>query len=272
MSDVPALSDAVPGWPCYSYPTTPPSVIDVEAQPTADSLLPQILTLTPRGAAWGTDEVGDGKGASPVQRSVWRAFAGWVAGHLNRDWIAATQAFPSALTYTLPDWEREYGLPGPCSSGSGGVPVRQAAVRAKFASLGGQSPGYFVCLAYSLGYAVTIEEPTQFLCDVSECVGDDIQETYFRCDDDAVGADGSALEGFILPTEAGAGDEVSDETVWKHWIVHVGTPAETWFHVDDGECAYDPLEGFVPAADLECALGALCPPHTVLTFAYDLAV
>lgn len=271
MSDVPALSEAVLGWPCYSYPTEPPSVVDVEAQPTADSLLPQILTLTPRGAAWGTDEVGDGRGASPVQRSLWRAFAGWVAGHLGLDWQAATQAFPSAITYTLPDWEREYGLPGPCASGDGGVPVRQAAVRAKFASQGGQSPAYWVCLAYSLGYRITIEEPTQFLCDVSECVGDDLQEAYFCCDDDEVGDDGSPLEGFILPTDAAAGDEVSDLTIWQYWIVHVGGTGETWFTCDDGECDYDPLEGFIPAKDLECALGALAPPHTRLIFSYTAA-
>lgn len=262
------MTDALAGWPCYSLPTEPPSVVDLEAQPTADGLLPRILTLTPRGPAWGTDEAGDGRGASPVQRTVWRAVAGWAADHLGLDWTAATQALPSALTYTLGDWEREYGLPGPCSSGDGGVPVRQAAVRAKFASLGGQSPAYFVCLAKSLGYTITIDEPTQFLCDESECVGDDIQETYFQCDTDEIGDDGSPLEGFVLPTDAAAGDQVSDDSVWKHWIVNVGATTETWFYVDDGECDYDPLEGFVPAADLECRLNAVCPPHTKLTFSY----
>ncbi len=265
------MSDAVSGWPCYGLPVEPPSVVDVEAQPTADSLLPQILALTPRGAAWGTDETGDGKGAAPIQRRVWRAIAGWAASHLGRDWAAATQAFPSALTYTLPDWERELGLPGPCSSGDGGVPVRQAAVRAKFASLGGQSPAYFVCLAKSLGYEVTIEEPTQFLCDVSECIGDTIQETYFLCDDSAVGDDGDPLEGYILPTDPALGDQVSDGTIWEDWIIHVGAARETWFTCDDGQCDYDPLEGFVPAVDLECAMRALCPNHTRLTFSYTAA-
>ena len=265
------MTDIVSGWPCYDLPTDPPSVADQEAQPTADSLLPQILPLCPRGPAWGTDETGDGKGAAPVQRTVWRAIAGWAASHLGLDWTAATQTFPSATTYTLPDWETELGLPGPCSSGQGGVPVRQAAVRAKFSSVGGQSPGYFVCLAKSIGYAITIEEPTQFLCDVSECVGSDIQETYFLCDESPVGTDGDPLEGFILPTDAAAGDQVSDQSVWQYWIVHAGASRETWFTCDDGECAYDPLEGFVPAADLECALNALAPPHAKLIFAYDLA-
>lgn len=271
MTDVPALSDVVPGWPCYGLPVTPPSVVDLEAQPTADSLLPQLLPLCPRGPAWGTDEVGDGRGASPVQRGYWRALAAWAADHLTRDWQAATQTFPSAITYTLADWEREYGLPGPCATVTGGVPVRQAAVRAKYASLGGQSPAYWVCLAYSLGYTITIEEPTQFLADVSECIGEDLQETYFLCDDSVVGGDGDPLEGFVLPTDPADGDQLSDQTIWQEWIVHVGTPGETWFLCDAGECDYDPLEGFVPAANLECALNALCPPHTRLTYAYDLA-
>ncbi|WP_345819940.1 putative phage tail protein [Methylobacterium fujisawaense] len=265
------MSDVVAGWPCYGLPVDPPSVADVEAQPTADSLLPQILPLCPRGAAWGTDETGDGKGAAPVQRAFWRALAAFAAGHLGLDWQAATQTFPSAITYTLPDWEKEYGLPGPCASGAGGIPVRQAAVRAKFASFGGQSPGYFVCLAYSLGYEITIEEPTQFLCVESECVGDAIQETYFRCDDSVVGQDGDPIEGFILPTDAAAGDEVSDQTVWQYWVVHVGPTRETWFRCDEGECDYDPLEGFVPDEDLECALRAVEPQHTHLVFSYAAA-
>ncbi len=271
MVDVSSAGAAAPGWPCYSYPTTPPSVVDIEAQPTGDSLLPQILALTPRGAAWGTDETGDGKGAAPVQRRFWKALATWAAIHLGLDWTASTQAFPSAITYTLADWEKELGLPGSCSSGEGGIPVRLGAVRAKFGSVGGQSPAYFICLAYSLGYVISIEEPTQFLCDVSECVGSAIQETYFCCDTDPVGQDGSPLEGFILPTDDAAGDQVSGETIWKHWIVHVRTSGETWFRTDEGECAYDPLEGFVPALDLECTMQALCPPHTRLTFSYALA-
>lgn len=158
MSTIPS------GWPCAALPTTPPSVADLEAQPTADGLLTQILALTPRGPAWGTDEVGDGRGASPVQRSVWRALAAWAADHLGLDWQAATQTFPTAITYTLPDWERELGLPDPCFSGTGGVPARLAAVRARFAAIGGQSPAYFICLAASIGYAITITEfrPFQF--------------------------------------------------------------------------------------------------------------
>lgn len=295
MSDIPA------GWPCAGLPADPPSVVDLEAQPTADSLLPQILPLLPRGAAWGTDEVGDGRGASPVQRSVWRAFAGWAAGHLGLDWAAATQTFPSAITYTLSDWERELGLPDLCTSGAAGTQARQAAVRAKYAAYGGQSPAYFVCLAASLGYAITIEEPTQFLIDVSEVGPDPIAEAWFLIDESELSGD-SIVNGVLQPEGDGdrlesftfaavdddtldALDAVSDQTAWEFWIVHVAALGDTYFLIDEGELAPDsivdgklqpegagdPLEGFLTAADLECVLRAAAPEHTSLIFNYDLA-
>ena len=262
MSEIPS------GWQCALLPTVPPSVLDMEAQPTADGLLPQILPLCPRGPAWGTDEVGDGLGASPVQRSVWRAIAAWAADHLGRDWTAATQAFPSATTYTLPDWERELGLPDGCSTAPTGIEARVAAVRSKFASVGGQSPAYFICLAASLGYAITIEEPGQFHCDDSQCVEPNIVEAFFTCDGGQCDLD--PIEAFVPGPVVAAADGVSAESMWKYWIVHVADLGRTYFRCDEGQCDLDPIEGFLTAQDLECLLRKDCPPHTVLVFQYDL--
>ena len=262
------MSEIPNGWPCAGLPANPPSVLDLEAQPTADGLLPQILPLTPRGPAWGTDEAGDGKGASPVQRTFWRAIAAWAADHLGLDWTAATQTFPSAVTYTLPDWERELGLPDLCSTAPQGTMARQAAVRAKFASYGGQSPAYFVCLAKSLGYDIAIEEPTQFHCDDSECAEPALVDTFFTCDEAECDAD--PIEGWAEGAAVQACDEVSAESMWKHWIVHVADLGDTFFLIDEGECDLDPLEGFLTAQDLECLLRRDRPEHTVLSFAYDL--
>lgn len=262
MSEIPS------GWPCAALPAFPPSVVDLEAQPTADSLLPQILPLTPRGPAWGTDEVGDGKDASPVQRTFWRALAGWAAGHLGLDWTAATQTFPSAITYTLPDWERELGLPDGCSTAPQGTQARTAAVRSKFASVGGQPPAYFICLAASLGYAITIEEPTQFFCDTSQCAEPILTDTFFRCDEGR--CDDTPLEGWAAGLPGTEADEVSAENMWKYWIVHVASLGDTYFRCDEGQCDLDPLEGFLTAQDLECLLRRDCPEHTALLFQYDL--
>lgn len=262
------MSDDIPaGWPCATLPQTPPPVTDVLSAPTADTILPQLLQLTPRGAAWGTDEAGSGRGANPVMLGMWRAIAGHAAANYATEFDVATQCFPSAITFSLEDWEDEYGLPDDCFSGQSGTKQRIAAVRARFGALGGQSPAYFVCLAQSMGYDITIEEPTQFLCDVSECVGDDITELWFSCDDGR--CDDTPLESFESTAVSDEGDEVSGETVWKYWIVHVGALGESWFYPDDGQCDWDPLEGFNVAADLECELRRYAPPHTVLIFDYS---
>lgn len=143
--------------------------------------------------------------------------------------------------------------------------------------------------ASSLGYDVSIEKPGQFHCDDGKCVGDDIFEGYFKCDDDAcVGDDAglrdgttvdpdrsdivTCLEDFVLDTDPDPGttdDELSDETVWKFWSVHVSRLGDTWFTCDEGECDADPLEGFPPAPDLGCVFRRLCPPHTQLVFNYS---
>lgn len=231
MSDIPS------GWPCAALPALPPSVADIEAQPTADGLLPQILALTPRGAAWGTDEAGDGKGASPVQRSVWRAIAAWAAGHLGLDFTAATQAFPTAITYTLPDWEREYGLPDPCFSGVGGVPARLAAVRARFAAFGGQSPAYFICLAASIGYDITITEFRPFQFGRSSFGG---------------------VRGQIMKANA------------RHsWRVKITGRQLTRFQFGKSSFGHDSFLVIQRAQDLECIFQRLKPAQTTLIFDYS---
>ncbi|ACL57413.1 YmfQ family protein [Methylobacterium nodulans] len=258
-----------PGWPCAHLGAEPPSVYDIQAEPTAERILPQLLALTPRGPAWGTDEAGDGRGASPVMRQVWSALAAWVAEVNRVEFDLATQALPSAVSWALPDWEAELGLPDPCGTGPTGREARVAAVRARFAAQGGASPAYFICLAASIGYDITIEEPTQFLCDVSECSNDSLEETWFTCDEGE--CDSTPLEGYILKPDIEDTDQVSDETQWKYWVVHVRGYGETWFYPDEGECDTDPLEGFTTAQDLECLLHRYAPQHTRLIFAYSLA-
>lgn len=313
-----------PGWPCAALPEVAPSVADRQSDPSPEDLLSQILALTPRGPAWGTDEVGDGSGASPMMRRFWSALAGWVARKNAREFEVATQAFPSAITFSLDDWEAELGLPDACAAGGSGMAARIAAVRARFGALGGQSPAYFICLAQSIGYTITIEEPTQFLVDVSECPGGDLVEGYFLCDEsvcsgegvegyflcDAGECDGDEIESYSLGGE-GDGDPletfalgvdyeadevagglietyvVADEgaceepiegfsqdpagTVWQYWIVNVAALGETAFHVDDGACDTDPIEGFGTSADLECLLNRYSPEHTRLVYRYALA-
>lgn len=160
-------------WPCDALPVVPPAIGDALSNPQGDALLDAVLASTPRGPVWGTDEQGDGRGASPEQLKVWRAIGRAFAGFYSWAWEAATQAFPSAITFSVEDWERELGLPDPCAGEITGTEARKLAIRARLAAIGGASPAYFVCVARAAGFDITIEEPTGFECGASECGGPD---------------------------------------------------------------------------------------------------
>jgi len=223
-------------WPCDLLPTNPPSIADQLSSPTADDILPQTLALTPRGPAWGTDEAGDGRGASPSLLRVWRGLSSVFAETFRATFNVATQAIPTAITFSLPEWEAEYGLPDACLSPNATQEQRINAVRARFAATGGSSLGYFVCLARTLGYDIDIEEPNDFICDLSECDGEDT----------VVSVNGH-----------------------HEWVIHLLSLGDTWFYPDDGELDETPLEGFAVAVDLECVLRREAPEHTTLIFDYS---
>ena len=155
--------------PCDVLPTSPPALGDELSQPTAEILLPQVLACAPRGPAWGTDEAGDGKGASPEQLKVWRGISAGFAGLYGWAWEVALQAFPTSVSIAIDDWERELALPDPCGNPPDGIDARRFAVRARLTAVGGASPGYFICLARAAGYEISIAEPTAFECSFSEC-------------------------------------------------------------------------------------------------------
>jgi uncharacterized protein YmfQ (DUF2313 family) len=159
-----------PGWPCLAAQGTPPVLDDLLSAPTGDTLLAQILALTPRGRAWGTDEADDGNGASPNLRGWWRALAAWAAWQFARDYDIAVQVFPSMATWSLDDWEAEYALPDGCITDPQTDADRMRAVQIKYALVGASSPDYLICLAASAGFAITITEFNPATID--DCIGD----------------------------------------------------------------------------------------------------
>ena len=227
------MTDFAPGWPCVAALTDAPGVADRLSHPSGDDLLPQVLALTPRGPAWGTDEAGDGRGASPLMRLVWQAIASWAADSYSWDFALALQSLPSEVTWSLPDWEAEYGLPDPCvGDAAPDDAARRAAVRAKHAAQGGQSPAYYVCLAAALGYDICrIDEfrPTR--------IGD-------KCGMPMYGA------------------------AWAHaWRVHADLVTVSYAGVGISRIGDRLAEWGNPV--LECAIRRAAPAHTVVSFAYD---
>lgn len=75
------------------------------------------------------------------------------------------EMFPSSCAVSLPDWERNYGLPDPCVTIDQSLEQRRAALESKINTKGGQNTPYFIALAEKMGYpGATVEEFPMFTC------------------------------------------------------------------------------------------------------------
>lgn len=82
------------------------------------------------------------------------------------------EAYPDTTLELLPDWERVAGLPDPClGDAAQSTEERRAALVAKLTQIGSATPQYFIDLAASLGFEVTITEYRPFQVGRSQ-VGD----------------------------------------------------------------------------------------------------
>lgn len=237
------------GVTCAPPPGAPPPFSDALSAPTGDTLLPSIIAATPRGAAWRTDEVQDA-GHNSFQHRFWRAIADPIADLYAKLWklafasTACTLSGPEdAANDALDDWENEFGLPLPCTIlAPPNVAIRKLLLRQQIASAeivahGGQSIAFFVCLAASLGYTISISEIRLLRCGQGKC--------------------GQAEIG-------GPGNEV-------FWTVFVTTNVLTWFRCGQGICGRDPLGSLGRHIDLECLMNLWKPAHTQIRFHYIYA-
>lgn len=108
-------------------------------------LLPPI-SIDPNGAALGCELGAEGNALDCALGA---------AGQILQE------ADPRTTAAMLADWERVYGLPDPYITANGIIQSfqeRRRALVSKVAMQGGQSPAFFISLANSLGYAITITE------------------------------------------------------------------------------------------------------------------
>ena len=127
---------------------------------SATDFLWQFQRLLPRGRIWH-------RGWGTLQAELLLLLMpSWVRLHnaLN-DLIA--EIFPCSTTELLPEWEATLGLPDPCIGELSTVQQRQTAVCTKFCARGGQSKDYFIALAASIGYTITITEFAPFRASVN---------------------------------------------------------------------------------------------------------
>lgn len=119
----------------------------------------QLQQLLPPGQAWPRDK-------SATLTKLLGGIAEGVARFHRRVDDLANELDPRTTVELLPDWERVCGLPDECSvQSSQTLAERQSAVHAKWTSRGGQSRQFFIDLAKTLGFDVTVNEFRVFTCE-----------------------------------------------------------------------------------------------------------
>ncbi len=190
---------------------------------------PEFLTgmqsLLPRGAAWPRDP------DARLTQLLSGLAATQARQHARTGDLSEHESDPALALEMLPDWERAYGLPDPCTPLNATIQQRRAALLARIAARGGQSVAYFTEVAAALGYTITVEE--------------------FRPFRFGRGRFGTPLYG------------VDWAFAWR-----VRAPEATVTPFRFGRSAFgEPLRVW-GNEQLECVLTRLKPAHTVLIFAY----
>ena len=118
---------------------------------TADDYLAQLQALLPQGPAWPRD-------AGATLTRLLHSMADELARVDSRAAQLIEETDPRTTTELLNDWERVAGLPDTCVTAAQATAQRRGALHARLTTLGGQNVSYFIALAASLGYTVTITE------------------------------------------------------------------------------------------------------------------
>ena len=189
--------------------------------------LRQLQALLPSGPAWPTDD-------DATLTRLLGALATELARVDGRAQQLVEEADPRTVAELFADWERVAGLPDPCVLAFGETQSsvqRRTALVARLTMQGGQSPAYFIAIAASLGYTVTITEFRPFRAGQSR-----------------------------------AGDTVA--TNWQFaWQVNAPLNTVTPFRAGNA-VAGDPINSWGNKA-LECVLSRFKPAHTTVVFAYQ---
>lgn len=193
---------------------------------TAADYLAQLQALLPQGFAWPRQ-------ADAALTKLLLAWADEMARIDGRAADLVEEADPRTTAELLADWERVAGLPDPCVAALGisqTTAQRRAALVAKLTTIGGQSAAYYIALAASLGYTITVTEFNPF----------------------QAGSD--------------AGDALTNDG-WR-FVWQVNAPAANIVEFAAGRSsAGEPLRSWDNEL-LECVINRLRPAHTHVLFAY----
>jgi uncharacterized protein YmfQ (DUF2313 family) len=195
--------------------------------PTAADYLEQLKTLLPPGQAFPRE-------AGTTLHDLLDGMSIELARVDGRGETLPIEANPASANELLSDWERVAGLPDKCSGVlEETLQGRKNALLTKLTSTGGQSAAYFIELAASLGYTVTIEEFRPFRAGISR-----------------------------------AGDSLTNGPWVFTWRIRAPEVSVTEFRA--GRSAAGERLRTWGNDTLECKLNQLKPAHTVALFAYGV--
>lgn len=187
--------------------------------------------LLPTGEAWSRDPASTLMQLVRGQAEIWGAVVDPRAADLLE-----IETDPRFTLELLTDWERAYGLPDPCIPVVQTLPERRRALAQKIAMQGGQSRAFFIGVAASLGYAITITEYVPFQ--------------------------------FGLSSFGGSHGRFNPPGFRYCWTVNVANRRVTRFRFGASSFGRDPFLDIRRAEDLECIFGRIKPAHTKLFFNY----
>jgi uncharacterized protein YmfQ (DUF2313 family) len=203
----------------------------------------QLHSLLPPGRAWG-----------PSPDSNLRKLLLGAAGELARVHARAGDLFregdPRAAVELLDAWEEFLGLPSPCTGPLVEVEARRRAVLARLLEQGGQTPAYFVSLAASLGFTVTVRDYVAF-------------RAGSRAGDALTNPGEAFLAGY-----ARAGDRLGLPLDWPYTMDVVSAPVTTHYF-SAGSLAGEALAVWGNVL-LECSISEAAPAQVFLRFLYVL--
>jgi len=199
-----------------------------------------IADLLPVGAAWPRDD----------DAELMQLVAGFaeIFGYIDlriADFFGR-ESDPRATREMLDSWEITFGLPDPCTAEPLTIEDRVKALIVKMTSIGGQSRAFFIEAAAKLGYVITIDEWSPFMCGISQC--GDTRLT------------GTANEQFLW--------EIGDPNMRFYWRVRLNQTRLSWFRAGSGQTGVDPHLRIGLATDLECILRRWKPAQTEVIFSY----
>jgi uncharacterized protein YmfQ (DUF2313 family) len=217
---------------------------DVHVRRSGADYAQMFLALLPQGPAWPRDALSTLVEACYGLANYWGFVDSRAADLLE------IESDPRLTVELLPDWERAWGLPDPCVTTPQGVVARRQALVLKMTMLGGQSRQFFIGVASSLGYTITITEYLPYICGISR-VGD----TRWAKDNPD---DPTRYMWQLGPPE-----------IRYYWTVHVNALSLTYFRTGISECGVDRLLAIGVPEDLECVLGRWKPAHTVIVYDFS---